>query len=101
MEPMKSFLVVRSQSHTSTERRRSLSDGFSLLNKGTKITRAVSAVRTITHLMHERGGTKKRSSDSQGEGLVPAGVEGRTDGPGLLFGLIFGVGGDFEFDVGV
>lgn len=30
--PMKSFLVVRSQSHTSTDRRRSLSVGFSLLH---------------------------------------------------------------------
>ena len=36
MEPMKSFRVVRSQSHTSTDRRRSLSDAFSLLNTSTK-----------------------------------------------------------------
>lgn len=39
--------------------------------------------------------------DSQGERLVPAGVEGGTDGPGLLFGLIFGVRGELELDVGV
>lgn len=35
MEPMKSFLVVRSQSHTSMDRRRSLSDAFSLLRTHT------------------------------------------------------------------
>lgn len=45
--------------------------------------------------------TWNRRADSQGEGLVPAGVERRTDGPGLLFGLIFGVGGDLEFDIWV
>lgn len=39
--------------------------------------------------------------DSQGEGLVPAGVEGGADGPGLLFGLILWVGGELEFNVGV
>lgn len=39
--------------------------------------------------------------DSQGERLVPAGVEGGTDGPGLLFGLVFGVRGELELDVGV
>lgn len=39
--------------------------------------------------------------DSQGERIVPAGVEGGTDGPGLLFGLVFGVRGELELDVGV
>lgn len=39
--------------------------------------------------------------DSQGEGLIPAGVEGGTDGPGLLFGLILWVGGELELNVGV
>lgn len=39
--------------------------------------------------------------DSQGERLVPAGVEGGTDGPGLLFGLVLGVGGELELDVGI
>ena len=36
MEPMKSLRVVRSQSHTSTDRRRSLSEAFSLLHAHTK-----------------------------------------------------------------
>lgn len=39
--------------------------------------------------------------DSQGERLVPAGVERGTDGPGLLFGLVLGVRGELELDVGV
>lgn len=36
MEPMKSFRVVLSQSHTSMDKRLSLSDGFSLLHRDTK-----------------------------------------------------------------
>lgn len=36
MEPMKSLRVVLSQSHTSTDRRRSLSDAFNLLDTGTQ-----------------------------------------------------------------
>lgn len=36
MEPMKSLRVVLSQSHTSTERRRSLSDAFNLLHTHTQ-----------------------------------------------------------------
>lgn len=39
--------------------------------------------------------------DSQGERLVPTGVEGGTDRPGLLFGLVFGVRGELELDVRV
>lgn len=40
-------------------------------------------------------------ANSQGEGFIPAGVEGGADGPGLLFGLILWVGGELEFNVGV
>lgn len=39
--------------------------------------------------------------DLQGERLVPTGVEGGTDGPGLLFGLVLGVRGELELNIGV
>ena len=39
--------------------------------------------------------------DSQGEGLVPAGVERGADGPGLLFGLVLWVGDELEFNIRV
>lgn len=39
--------------------------------------------------------------DLQGERLVPTGVEGGADGPGLLFGLVLGVRGELELDIGV
>lgn len=39
------------------------------------------------------------NQDSQGEGLVPAGVERRTDGSGLLFGFILWIWDEFEFDI--
>lgn len=38
---------------------------------------------------------------SQIEGLVPSGVEVGADGFGLLLGLVFGVRGELELDVGV
>lgn len=38
---------------------------------------------------------------SQDEGLVPAGVEGGADGPGLLFGLVLRVRDELEFNVWV
>lgn len=41
------------------------------------------------------------TEDSQGERLVPAGVEGGADGPGLLFGLVPGVWGELELDIRV
>lgn len=91
MEPMKSLRVVLSQSHTSTERRRSLSDGFNLLHTNT----------------HEKTHLKCRESvcltltDSQDKGLVPGGVERGADGPGLLFGLILGVWDEFELHIRV
>lgn len=39
--------------------------------------------------------------DLQGERLVPTGIEGGTDCPGLLFGLVLGVRGELELDIGV
>lgn len=47
MDPMKSFLVVRSQSHTSIDSRRSLSVAFSLLNM-----HACTHTQTINHNEH-------------------------------------------------
>lgn len=115
---MKSFRVVRSQSHTSTDRRRSLSDAFSLLNVDTKRKKSQYVktevlilfswivnnyinlnyiYKVLVNVKHAQDTTV----DSQGEGLVPAGVEGGTDGPGLLFGLILRVGGELEFNIGV
>lgn len=44
MDPMKSFRVVRSQSHTSMDRRRSLSDAFSLLSTYTQSGRESNTV---------------------------------------------------------
>lgn len=45
--PMKSFLVVRSQSHTSTDSRRSLSVGFSLLYNTEMVHMFVSGLVSI------------------------------------------------------
>lgn len=39
--------------------------------------------------------------NSQSKGLVPFGVEVGADGFGLLLGLIFGVRGELELDIGV
>lgn len=39
--------------------------------------------------------------NSQSKGLVPFGVEVGADGFGLLLGLIFGVWGELELDIGV
>lgn len=91
MEPMKSLRVVLSQSHTSTDRRRSLSDGFNLLHTN----------------MHEKTHLQCRESvclpltDSQDEGLVPGGVERGADGAGLLFGLILRVWDEFKLHIWV
>lgn len=43
----------------------------------------------------------RRHRDSQVEGLVPLGVEVGADGLGLLLGLVLGVGGELDLDVGV
>lgn len=40
-------------------------------------------------------------SDSQIKGLVPFGVEVGANGFGLLLGLIFGVWGELELDIGI
>ncbi len=91
MEPMKSLRVVLSQSHTSTDRRRSLSNGFNLLHTNT---------HEKTHLQcSER--VCLTLTDSQDEGLVPGGVERGADGAGLLFGLILGVWDEFELHIRV
>lgn len=58
----------------------------------------VKRVTTLVSGFHSGGHVME---DSQGERIVPAGVEGGTDGPGLLFGLIFGVRGELELDIGV
>lgn len=51
--------------------------------------------------LYQSVSTAPTGLDSQGEGLIPAGVEGGTDGPGLLFGLILWVGGELELNVRV
>lgn len=43
----------------------------------------------------------RQHRDSQGEGLVPLGVEVGADGLGLLLGLVLGVGDELQLDVGV
>lgn len=152
MDPMKSLRVVRSQSHTSMERRRSLSAAFSLLSTHThthtqkisnsmwrhrlqeynsvqrsaynvlsfsslfqvvsfcsiwllkikRLKKKAKLVHSSTVLIkHIQQYTTHRLGDSQGEGLVPAGVERWTDGPGLLFGLILWVWYEFEFNIRV
>lgn len=92
MEPMKSLRVVLSQSHTSTDRRRSLSDAFNLLQKHTHINLRKHIYSVCVYFL---------LTDSQHEGLVPGGVERGADGPGLLFGLILGVWDEFELHIRV
>lgn len=47
------------------------------------------------------GRRRKQAINSQSKGLVPFGVEVGADGFGLLLGLIFGVRGELELDIGV
>lgn len=45
--------------------------------------------------------SRNQAIHSQIKGLVPSGIEVGADGFGLLLGLIFGVRGELELDIGV
>lgn len=90
MEPMKSLRVVLSQSHTSTDRRRSLSNAFNLLR-----TRTQTLIYMRKLLYNTENECVCLLTNSQNEGLIPGGVERGADGAGLLFGLILGVWDEF------
>lgn len=110
MDPMKSFRVVRSQSHTSMDRRRSLSDAFSLLSTYTQSRRESNTVMSCLIFAWFNESMIKMSFKQthtyklchlQGEGLIPARVERGTDGPGLLFGFILWIRDELEFNIWV
>jgi len=84
MAPMKSFLLVRSQSHTSTDKRLSLSVSLRLLwwHEDGK--------RHCTHVKHPH--PHNCIADwfifhSQAEMFIPGRIEGALDGFGLLLAL--------------
>lgn len=84
MAPMKSFLLVRSQSHTSTDKRLSLSVSLRLL-----WWREVGK-RHCTHVKHPH--PHNCIADwfifhSQAEVFIPGRIEGALDGFGLLLAL--------------
>lgn len=94
-DPMKSFLVVRSQSQTSTDNRRSLSVGFNLLKK----ERNGGVVNTKINWMHAKTPQEIRVLNSQREWLIPVRIQGRTDGFCFLFTFILRIWDELQFDI--
>lgn len=92
---MKSFLVVRSQSQTSTDNRRSLSVGFNLLERTEKGFQCNAEIRDsiCTKILQQK------SLDLQRERLIPVWVQSGTDGFCFLFTFILRIWDELQLNI--
>lgn len=99
-EPMKSFRVVRSQSHTSTDNLLSLSVGFNLLQRRKEQQMPVWYIyKTYYNENNWGGGIRKKIFNLQGKCFIPIWIKSGADSFCFLFTFILWIWYKFQLHV--